>query len=173
MHYLEQKSIENIFDMDNGTPRITMAFESDNGPGGVIESCIWFYKNYAEVRTYYSDIGSRICSSSNYCDELFRLLNFINSRVFLTQTDMSSGIYEARNIYMPRIYVTEDGNNITATTMINYELWDRVYQTSAYITGYCPDLMNMIAPFIFRVLNGQMTVDEAIEDIKKDIFDEK
>ena len=169
--YLETMDIWYTMKIEGGVKSITMAFEAPNCPGSRTESCIRFFENCAEVRCYYSEAGSEIFKKSAHKYELFRLLNFINARVHLEQQDT---FYEPHIFLEPRFCVTEDGGcDITAITMINYKNWDMTIDTREYITGFCPSLLSLLAPFVFGVLEGKMTADEAIEGIKKDVLKEE
>lgn len=86
--YLKQHNISRVTDIDNGCQRYTMTYSAENAPDYCVESCIWFYgHDAAEARCYYTAMGAALCKSSEHRDELFRLLNFINARVFLNCGD--------------------------------------------------------------------------------------
>ena len=98
--------------MDLGTVRFTIEYLGfENSPGKSIESCIWWYDEAAEVRVYFNEIGAKFCKEypQDY-NELYRLLNFINARIWVQGSDFSGGsLYKSSNLYKPRIYMTEDG----------------------------------------------------------------
>lgn len=154
--------------------QITMAFDAENAPNKYVECCIWWYEDDAEVRVYYNSMGAEICSKSEHINDLLRLLNFINARVFLSCGDWS-GLYKPHLLYTPRIYLTEDDqSDITITTMCNLDFWEVVpLETADYITVFCPELLNRLSHAIFGVLLGKLTAEEAIEYIKKKILNEK
>lgn len=171
--YLKQHNISHVTDIDNGCQRYTMTYSAENAPDYCVESCIWFYDHdVAEARCYYTAMGAAFCKSSEHKDELFRLLNFINARVFLNCDD-GYGLYEPHMLYNPRMYVTEDGCfDITITTIINYDFWEVApVETADYLTVYCPELLDRLAPPVFGVLLGQFTVDEAIIYIQEKILE--
>ena len=161
--------------IDMGIPRITFVFMCDNAPGGFVEGCIWFFYKAAEVRVYYNSIGADICKKSECRNELLRLLNFINARVFMECSDGGNRMYDSTILHTPRIYLTEDGGyDITVTTMINYDFWKTArYETHDYITAYCPELLDRLAPYIYGVLEKRLSVADAVTGIKKDLLCER
>lgn len=80
--YMKLHNINCYKDFDNGCARFTMEYMSKNSPGGFVEFCIWFYEETAEVRVYYNAYCSEISRKSDCLDKLYRILNFINARVF-------------------------------------------------------------------------------------------
>lgn len=60
-------------------------------PGGFTEGCIWFFDKVAETRVYYNQMGADICKRSEGRQDLLRLLNFINARVFMELNDGVTG----------------------------------------------------------------------------------
>lgn len=167
--YLKIHNIQYAMAIDEGSMHITIVYDAENAPGRCIESCIWFYGDAMEARVYYSALGSEICKKSEHIDSLFRVLNYINARVFLGCSDGSGGsLYETHMLYTPRIYLTEDDQfDITITTMINYDFLEAVpIETADYLTAYCPELLDRLTYAIFGVLLGQVTSEEAIAYIK-------
>ena len=92
--YLADTDIAFVMDSDCGAPRITMTIPLPDSAVGCIESCIWFFKHEAEVRTYYPKPVAEICEESEHKGELLRLLNFFNARVYPDQTDGGAGSAE-------------------------------------------------------------------------------
>lgn len=173
-NYLSYNSIPCKEDLDMGVRRFTFVFMCADAPGGFVEGCIWFFDKAAEVRLYYNSIGADICKRSEYRGELYRLLNFINARVFMECSDGGNGKYQAPIWYTPRIYLTEDtGYDISITTIINYDFGEKArHETHDYITAYCPELLDRLAPFIFRTLKGEMNVSDAIFGIKREMLND-
>lgn len=172
--YLKRHNIPHKSDINNGCQRFTFVFRAENAPDYCVESCIWFYDgDIAEARCYYTAMGAEICKNSEHKDELLRLLNFINARVFLSCGD-SYGLYEPHMLYNPRMYVTEDSCfDITLTTIMNYDFWEVApVETADYLTAYCPELLDRLARPVFGVLLGQFTADEAIIYIKEKILED-
>lgn len=171
--YLKRNNIYYKKSFDLGVPQIIMKFDVENVPGSYVESCIFWFDDVAEVRTYYNASGMEICKESNQRDELKNLLNFINARVFLSCGD-SNGLYKSAMLYTPRMYMTEDGfYGITITTVVNYDFMEVAQlETADYITIYCPELLELLSPAIFGVLLGVMTAKEAVEFIKANVLKE-
>ena len=172
--YLRSFSVPYKKDIDLGVTRFTFVFMCKNAPGGFMEGCIWFYDKAAETRVYYNQMGAEICRKSEYRQGLLRLLNFINARVFMELNDGGNRWYDPQILYTPRMYLTEDdGYDISITTMLNYMFWRAVeLETNDYITAYQPELLDRLAPFVFGVLKGELTADDAISGIEHDILDE-
>lgn len=171
--YLKRYNIYFKSSIDNGVQQITMVYHVEDVPGKCIESCIWFYNDDAEVRAYYSAEGAEICSESEHRGKLLSLLNYINARVFLSCGN-PAGLYEPHMLYTPRMYMTEDGRfDITITTIINYDFWEITpVETADYITIYCPEFLERLTYSIFGVLLGKISLDEAKEEIRKNILGE-
>ncbi len=170
--YLKRNNIPYVEDTDGGKPRFTFSFRVADTPGEAVESCIWFYEDCAEVRTYYSAEGAMICRKSTYRNRLLALLNYINARVFLACSDGGSGLYAPQMLYTPRMYMTEDGcYDITITTIINFEFWNKApLETADYITAYCPELLEKLAVPVFEVLRGNWPADRAIRYVNERIL---
>ena len=173
--YLDRNRIRYTVDINMGTTRITMLYMSmDYCPDKILESCIWFYPDAAEVRVYYNENGASWCANhkENH-PQLFRLLNFLNARLWVRGMDFASGqLYFPEYLYTPRIYMTEDEScDISLTFMVNYDFYGLTeLETNDFITAACPDLMNALSPFIFGVLLDQMSADEAIHFINKTLL---
>lgn len=147
--YLKRNQVPYVPSVDAGIRQITMTYAVENAPNRCVEGCIWWYGDGAEVRVYYDSMGADICRKSEHKDELLRLLNFVNARVFLSCGD-ASGLYAPHMLYTPRIYLTEDG--------------------CGDITIYCPELLDRLSPAIFGVLLGQMEVERAIGYVKEKLL---
>lgn len=171
--YLRSFNIPYKEDVDMGAKRFTFVFMCDNAPGGFVEGCIWFFDKAAEMRVYYNSIGADICKKSECRNELLRLLNFINARVFMGCFDGGNRMFDSSILHTPRIYLTEDeGFDISITTMINYDFWKMArYETHDYITAYCPELLDRLAPYIYGMLKNNLSIMEAISGIKTDLLD--
>lgn len=172
--YLRSFSVPYKKDIDHGVTRFTFVFMCENAPGGFTEGCIWFFDKVAETRVYYNQMGADICKRSEARQDLLRLLNFINARVFMELNDGGNRWYDPQILYTPRIYLTEDdGYDISITTMLNYRFWRTAEsETDDYITAYQPELLDKLAPFIFGVLKGELTAEDAISGIEHDILNE-
>ena len=169
--YMKEHNIQVIMGEDDGCTRYTMQYRADKAPDGCVESCIWWFADCAEVRVYFDATGSEICKNSEYRDELLKLLNFINARVFLSCGD-AYGLYEPHMLYTPRIYLTVDGcYDLTITTIIAYDFWEVApIETLDYMSIYCPELLDKLTYPIFGVLGGILTAEEAIAYINDNIM---
>ncbi|WP_248621327.1 hypothetical protein [Enterococcus cecorum] len=176
--YLRRHLIKYIKDVEYGTERLTMIFKGyDKCPGEIIEACIYFFSDSMECRVYSNEIGARWVSESKYKQDIYRLMNFINARIFLTTPNDGLGgmLYKPSNLYTPKIYITEDEHwDITLTTVIPYDFYELApIETADYLTVSCPELLNQLSGPIFLTLFGKITVDEAIREIKSSILKEK
>lgn len=174
--YLKERMIPYEADIDTGILRLTMTLKAENCPGRILECCIWFFEDSMEVRVYYGEMGAGICRESGRIADLYRLLNFINARVWVRCSDGADGVFYAPDErYTPRFYLTEDDRfDITATTMIPYVLFDdQRLMTMDYITASIPELMDKLSPALFRMLTGLIDVQKAIMTIKKAINKEQ
>lgn len=169
MYYLESSDYLLISDSDCGVPHISMTIPLPDCSVGVIESSIWFYKHEAEVRTYYPKQVTEMCEASEHKGELLRLLNFFNAHVWPDQIYDGPGAKGPQIYLAPRFYMTEDFD-VTATTIINYQVWDSIGAAEEYITRYCPGVMSDLAPYVVCVLTGAITADEAICRIRKELI---
>lgn len=167
--YLKSFQIPYKEDVDMGVRRFSFVFMCENAPGGFVEGCIWFFDKAAEVRTYYNSIGADVCRRSEYRAELYRLLNFINARVYMACSDGGNGTFDSAMLYTPRMYLTEDdGFDVSITTIINYDFWRLAsYETHTYVTAYCPELLDRFAPYVYGVLEGKLSAEDAISGMKR------
>ena len=77
--YLKEHFIKYIRDCEDGTERITMIFNGyDKCPDEIIEACIYFFSDSMECRAYYNETGARWVSESEFKQDIYRLMNFIN-----------------------------------------------------------------------------------------------
>ena len=138
-----------------------------NVPEQVIESCIYFFSDGMEVRIYYGLTGSKCISESENKQDLYRLLNYINAKVFLTTPNDGMGgiLYKPSYMYSPKIYITEDGFwDLTLTTVIPYDFYELApLETMDYLTVSCPSYLNQLSVPIFLLAIGKITVEYAME----------
>lgn len=163
---------------DDETESITMIFKGYyNCPDEIIEACIYFFSDSMECRVYYGETGARWISESEFKQDIYRLMNFINARIFpQTPNDgMGGRLYKSSHMYAPRIYVTEDDRwDITLTTVIPYDFYELApIETADYLTVSCPALLDQLSSSIFLTSLGKITVDDAIREIKSSILKEK
>lgn len=159
INYLKSHNISFQQDFDNGGIRLTMIFNGcENCPDRILESCIWFYSNDLEARTYYTKTASNLCKQSENLDSLMRLFNYINSKIWTCASDGLEGLlYKSVPLHTSRLYMTEDNYyDITLTTIVNYDFYELApLETEDYLTAACPDLLNKLSLAIFGVLLGE------------------
>lgn len=158
---------------DNNAVRLTMCYKGyDICPGNALESCIYFYEDCFEAKVYYSALGSSICKNSKFQDELYRFLNYLNYSIWPRAV---SDLYEPCHLYTPRFIKTEDGNyDITASFVASYDIYNLAQlETEDFITKALPELLNKISPALFLVIAGEITVENAIAVVKKEVLHEK
>lgn len=175
--YLKQHFLEFHEDVYENTDRITMVFRNcERCPGKVTEGCIYFYQDYMECHVYYSAAGAKWCANSAHQSEFFRLLNFINAKVWPCGTDGVGGaLYNSTHLYAPRLYMTEDGcHDITMTVMIPYDFHEVApLETEDFLTASLPELMDALSPAIFLLLLGEIDLNQAKRIVDRDALGEE
>lgn len=168
--YLKANTISYNISLAEGLVRISMVFKNQElSPNMVIESCIWFYTNCLEVKTYYTLTGSEWCKNNKDCyPDLLRLINYINSTVWLSLSDGSGqNIYTPCCLYTPRLCMSEGDGDIAITTVIPYDFFAVApLETCDYITAFCPELLNKLSPAIFFLLLGKFSFEDSKNYIK-------
>ena len=175
--YLKQHNLYFETDLMEGIPRITMVFKNcDRSPGYITEGCIWFYEDFMEVRVYYSKLAGEICQKSKYMPELYRLMNYINARLWVSVSDgLEGALYQSQYLISPRFYVTEDEmQDITATMLIPYTHFELdMLEMEDFITVALPGLLDDLSIPVFLLLEGRITAEEAIDMVRVDIIEER
>ncbi len=175
--YLKEHGIKYIDHFDGEERCIMMVYQNQEfAPDNVIESCVYFFDTCMEVRVYFNENASSWIARSNQKLELYRLLNFLNARVWpRVQDGLCGELYQPRHLHSPRFYLTEDGgNDLTCTTVIDYDFYELApLETGDYMTAALPELMNKLSLPIFFLVIGKMSVEEAILRIKKDVLEEE
>ena len=175
--YLQSYNISFETDYFEGTPRITMLFKNcEMCPGKISEGCIYFYDEEMEVRVFYSGLGSEMCKKSENLPDLYRLMNYLNARVWVRVLDGAEGtLYKSQYLFSPRFYVTEDGmSDITAMMIMPYTHFEMdKLESEDFITAALPNLMNSLSTPIFLLLAKKINIEEAISMIKSEVLGEK
>lgn len=175
--YLKLYNLYFETDQMEGIPRIKMVFKNcDRSPDYITEGCIWLYENSMEVRVYYSELGAEICKKSKHLPELYKLMNYINARLWVGVSDGMDGVlYQSQYLISPRFYITEDEmQEITATMLIPYTHFEMdVLELEDFITAALPSLLNSLSVPVFLLLEGRITVEEAIDMVGLEILGEK
>lgn len=170
--YLKKNSIQFIEDFENEVPRLTMVFRQNlqNCPDQLLEACIWFFESGMEVRCYYNENAAKFCKESPHKAELYRLMNYINAKVFIQSNDYAGGsLYSPRCLHATRFYVSEDGAyDIMVSTLIEYD-WYAIcpLETEDFITVSLPVILNKLSIPIFFLLFGKVSVEKAMEMIDR------
>ena len=176
--YLKERNIKYFEHLHNGDGSIVMAFEGyTTCPDKVLECSIEFLDTYMETRVFFTENASSwIKERSEDLADIYRLLNFINARVWPSSHDGIEGkLYAPNHLQTPRIYITEDGYyDITATTIIDYDLFEMApLETEDYCTATIPELMSKLSLPMFFLLMKKVTVEGAINLIKRGVLSEE
>lgn len=167
--YLKSNFIYFDTDFSNGTPRFTMMFKNcNNCPDKILESCVYFYQDCMEAKTYFTLKAASWCKEYQHnIPVIMRLLNYINATLWMTSSDGANGLlYDSSILYTPRIFITEDNFDITITTIINYDFYEIApLETEDYVTAYCPELLDKLSPAIFSLLTKKITLEQAMQYI--------
>ena len=175
----KRKSIKIMSEVTSYLKLHNLYFETDQmegSPDYITEGCIWLYENSMEVRVYYSELGAEICKKSKHLPELYRLMNYINARLWVGVSDGMDGVlYQSQYLISPRFYITEDEmQDITATMLIPYTHFEMdVLELEDFITAALPSLLNSLSVPVFLLLEGRITVEEAIDMVGLEILGEK
>lgn len=175
--YLKERNIKFFEHLHDGDSCIVMAFTGyTTCPDSTLECSIEFYESCMECRVYFTENASGwIKKRSDDLLDMYRLLNFINARVWPFSHDGLGGkLYAPHHLQTPRIYITEDGNyDLTATTVIDYDHYEMApLETEDYCTTTIPELMSKLSLPIFLLLMKEIIVEEAITLIKRDLLEE-
>lgn len=103
-------------------------------------------------------------------------MNYINARLWVGVSDGMDGVlYQSQYLISPRFYITEDEmQDITATMLIPYTHFEMdVLELEDFITAALPSLLNSLSVPVFLLLEGRITVEEAIDMVGLEILGEK
>ena len=142
-------------------------------PDSALEVSFEFFDTDMECNIYYTENASSwIEERADDLSDLYRLMNFINARVFPSCRGSGYMLYSPHILYTPRIYLTADGCfDITITTIIPYDFFGLApLETLDYITICCPELLDRLALPIYCVLLGKETADGAISHIEREFL---
>ncbi len=177
MTYLKRHFLEFHEDAYEDTDRITMVFRNcEQCPDKVAEGCIYLYQDFMEYRVYYSAAGAEWLANSIHQSEFFRLLNYINAKVWPCGNDGVDGaLYKSTNLYTPHLYMTEDDrHDITMTGIIPYDFFEVApLETEDFLTASLPELMNALSPAIFLLLLGEIDLSQAKGIVDRDVLGEE
>lgn len=179
-YFLMSRFIDYIVDYDeDGHERFTMIHTTTtrNSCSITTESCVYFYKNVMEWKTYYSDdseTGTEFFKKSNHKADLMFLINFINSAVWVCPADgMNGELYQPTPLFSPRLYIDEY-EDLSMTTLIPYDFFEIApLETLDFVSASVPNLMLDLLPTILGLLLGKYDLNTSINLIKKDILNER
>ena len=102
--YLKEHSIYFQEGVEDGVVRYLILFEGyESCPNKVLEASIWFYPDVMECSVYYDYTASEWCRESEHREELMRLLNFCNARIWTCTDDgMNGALYHRNYLYTSR-----------------------------------------------------------------------
>ena len=171
--YLKQHTLEfhECLDTDNGSTGIVVALpHCYDCPDKRLEAELSFYDSCIEARVFYTQNAASWVEESTNKDALYRLMNFINARVWPQSHDGADGtLYSANCLICPRIYVTEDDSyDITATTMIDYNICDMApLEVMDAVTVSMPQILNELSAPIFLLALGKIDVETAMQLVRE------
>ena len=149
------------FDKEGDIPRFTMIYDISGIPDGLLTGSIRFLKDHAEFKLCIAVEDME----SDRIPELIKLINHINSEAVVMQ-NWSISRNEDQIFYTPRFFLSEsDGYAVTATTFINFRVWEKVWTTNDYITKDCPSLLASLAHPVLGFANGELTLEEAMKEV--------
>ena len=84
-------------------------------------------------------------------------------------------MYQSQYLISPRFYVTEDEmQDITATMLIPYTHFELdMLEMNDFITAALPDLLDGLSMSVFLLLEGKITVEEAIGMVRLEFLGER
>lgn len=175
--YLKERNIKFHEHLSDGEASIYMLLTGcERCPDNVLECSIYFFDSCMEARIYYNaNAANWIAKRSDDLSDMYRILNYINARVWpFTHDGIGGELYESHHLQTPRFYITEDGNyDLTATTVIDYAHYATApLETEDYCTAAIPELMSKLSPPLFFVLMKEISVNQGIELIRRDILNE-
>lgn len=178
MTYLKERNINYHEHLDTGDTSIYMLLTGyDKCPDKVLECSIFFLDSCMEVRVYFNDNANDwINKRSDELSNIYRLLNYINAMVWsFTHDGIGGELYSPHHLQTPRFYITEEGYfDFTATTVIDYDHFEMApLETVDYCTAAIPGLMNKLSLPFFFLLMKEISVDDAISLIERDVLNKK
>lgn len=162
MDFFDYEKISYRFDKEGDIPRFTMIYDIPEIANGQLTGSIKFLKDHAEFKLCIAVENME----ADRIPELLKLINHINSEAVVMQ-NWSISRNEDQIFYTPRFFLSEedDGTAITASTFINYRVWEIVWTTNDYITKDCPSLLASLAHPVLGFANGELTLEEAMKEV--------
>lgn len=142
-----------------------------NSPGEFDETTIDFGRSSISARSYYNVMGEIIVSlNPDRFSDLLRLINFINQEIdHLTVKSYINGFEEEPQeaIFSPVIAVDDNFNIKYSLLVMNHTLEHFPTETIQMIVRLIPLYLDALAPAIFNVITGKMSLKEAMKKVEQ------
>ncbi len=156
------------------TPTEELFFTTEgmkNSPGQFVETAIEFCDTYIVSLSYYSIMAEKILSlNPERFPALLRLINYINEEIDrLIAKSYTNGFEEEPQeaIFSP-VMTVDDNLDIKYTLIVmNHTLEHFPAETIQMIVRLIPLYLDALAPAIFGVATGEMTLKEAMKKVEQ------
>lgn len=142
-----------------------------NSPGEFDETTIDFGRSSISARSYYNIMGEIIVSlNPDRFSDLLRLINFINQEIdHLTVKSYINGFEEELQeaIFSPVMAVDDNFNIKYSLLVMNHTLEHFPTETIQMIVRLIPLYLDALAPAIFSVITGKMSLKEAMKKVEQ------
>ena len=142
-----------------------------NSPGEFDETTIDFGRSSISARSYYNITGEIIVSlNPDRFSDLLRLINFINQEIdHLTVKSYINGFEEEPQeaIFSPVMAVDDNFNIKYSLLVMNHTLEHFPTETIQMIVRLIPLYLDALAPAIFSVITGKMSLKEAMKKVEQ------
>lgn len=142
-----------------------------NSPGEFDETTIDFGTSSISARSYYNIMGEIIVSlNPERFSDLLRLINFINQEIdHLTAKSYINGFEEEPQeaIFSPVMAVDDNFNIKYSLLVMNHTLEHFPTETIQMIVRLIPLYLDALAPAIFSVITGKMSLKEAMKKVEQ------
>lgn len=142
-----------------------------NSPCEFDETTIDFGTSSISARSYYNIMGEIIVSlNPERFSDLLRLINFINQEIdHLTAKSYINGFEEEPQeaIFSPVMAVDDNFNIKYSLLVMNHTLEHFPTETIQMIVRLIPLYLDALAPAIFSVITGKMSLKEAMKKVEQ------
>lgn len=157
------------------TPTEELFFTTEgmkNSPGQFVETAIEFCdNNYVVALSYYSIMGEKIVSlNPERFPALLLLINYINEEIDrLIAKSYTNGFEEEPQeaIFSPVMTVDDNFNIKYSLLVMNHTLEHFPVETIQMIVRLIPLYLDAMAPAIFGVITGKMSLKEAMKKVEQ------
>lgn len=143
----------------------------EKSPGQFIETAIEFCDNYIVALSYYSIMGEKIVSlNPERFPALLRLINYINEEIDrLIAKSYTNGFEEEPQeaIFSPVMTVDDNLDIKYSLIVMNHTLEHFPIETIQTIVRLIPLYLDALAPAIFGVITGKMSLKEAMKKVEQ------